>query len=71
MSDGLSSYRLDKTKLSIAPLGDDTDAREYWHRQPPLERWRAMEFLRQVHFGYDPTTARLQRVLEVVPLGAD
>ncbi len=59
--------RIDKTVFSIVPLhqADDTD---YWRTKTPLERLEALEYLRQIHFGYDPTTERLQRVLEIVPL---
>ncbi len=67
--DALNGYRLDRSALSVGTL-DDNEERDYWHRQTPDERMRALEFLRQVHYGYDPTTCRLQRVLEVVELGA-
>lgn len=66
----LREYRLDRTALSVGTLDDD-DARDYWRRQSPEQRMRALEFLRQVHYGYDPATTRLQRVLEIVELGED
>ena len=31
----------------------------------PVERFCVAERLRQIVYGYDPTTARLQRVLEI------
>jgi hypothetical protein len=61
--------RMDKTVLSMGTLDDD-DARAYWRSRTPLERLEALEFLRQVMYGYDPVADRLQRVLEVVKLGA-
>jgi hypothetical protein len=64
-------YRLDRSHVSIAGLGDEGDDRAYWHSRTAEERMMALEFLRQVHYGYDPATERLQRVLEIVELGAD
>ncbi|NOT01093.1 MAG: hypothetical protein HOP29_10740 [Phycisphaerales bacterium] len=61
--------RMDRTHLSVGSL-DDNDARTYWRSRTPLERLEALEFLRQVMYGYDPVADRLQRVLEVVELGA-
>lgn len=65
----LDEYRLDRSFVEVAPLGDD-DAREYWRRQTPEARLRALEFSRQVFYGYDPDTTRLQRVVEAVELGS-
>ena len=62
------SYRMDKTKLIVASLDDPPDDVEYWLSQPPEERLRALEFMRQIAYGYDPATARLQRVLTVISL---
>lgn len=70
MSDFEHAYRLDRTQLSVGSHEEtERETREYWRRQSPEERWRAAEYLRQIHYGYDPATARLQRVLEVVDLG--
>ena len=41
------------------------DRRE-WSRMSPLQRIRTMELLRQMNHPYDPDTARLPRVFEVV-----
>ena len=37
----------------------------YWHSKTPQERLEALELMRQINYGYNPTTERLQRVLEV------
>lgn len=58
---------LDREAFSVGTL-DDGEARRYWRERTPEERLAALEFLRQVMYGYDPTTERLQKVLEVVPL---
>lgn len=48
---------------------DELDVRDdvaYWRSPPPLERMRGLEFMRQAMYDYDPDTARLSRVFEVV-----
>jgi hypothetical protein len=52
----------------VDSLGDESDEKAYWKSKTPLERMENLEFMRQVNYGYDPATARLQRVLEVVEL---
>jgi acyl-CoA reductase-like NAD-dependent aldehyde dehydrogenase len=44
---------------------------KYWHSRTPQERLRALELMRQEAYGYDPATARLQRVIEFVKLKDD
>jgi hypothetical protein len=66
MAEDQPEYRLDKTAFSVADLTDEPDERAYWLSKTPEERLRAAEFLRQHLYGYDPATARLQRVFEVV-----
>jgi hypothetical protein len=57
--------RLDKTALNVTSLFDDSEERIFWQTKSPQERLRAVELLRQIHYGYDPLTCRLQRVFEV------
>ncbi len=61
----LNDAKMDKTKLTIAALRDPSDENEYWHRQTPEARLEALEMMRQVMYGYDPSTDRLQRLLTV------
>lgn len=61
-------FRMDKTAISLAKLGDETDEKAYWLSRTPLERLAALEYMRQVAYGYDPDTERLQRVIEVIEL---
>lgn len=58
--------RMDKTILSVGTLTDESDEQAYWRTQAPIDRLAALEFMRQVMYGYDPATARLQRVLTIV-----
>ncbi len=58
--------KLDRTAFSVGELHGESDEKAYWLSKTPAERLAAVEFLRQVAYGYDPITERLQRVLEVV-----
>ncbi|MBE7544901.1 MAG: hypothetical protein M9913_00110 [Bryobacteraceae bacterium] len=58
--------RIDRRHLSIVPLNEKPNDRQYWLSKTPEERFEALELLRQAVYGYDPATARLQRVLEIV-----
>jgi len=55
----------DKTAFSVVSLNDAQDEKEYWLLQTEEKRLQAIEFMRQVMYGYDPSTTRLQRVLTV------
>ena len=61
----LDNIRMDKSAVSVVSLHEDSDEREFWHSRTPRERLEALELMRQINYGYDPATARLQRVLEV------
>ncbi len=61
----VSNVRMDKAAFSVVSLADGSDEREFWLKKSPRERLEAVELLRQMNYGYDPATARLQRVLEV------
>jgi hypothetical protein len=62
----VDQFRMDKSVLVIGSLDDPDDTVAYWRSRPPEERMAALEMLRQIAYGCDPATARLQRVLEVV-----
>ena len=58
--------KLDKTAFSIVSLEkNDLEEKAYWLSKTPFERLDALETMRQIIYGYDPTTTRLQRVFEV------
>ena len=59
---------MDKSAFSAGSPYDEGDEKEYWRAKTPLERLEAIEFMRQVMYGYDPSTARLQRVIEFAEL---
>src|SRR5271167_329306 len=61
----METLRLDKTAFTVVSLHDaDAADKAYWAAQSPRFRLEALEFMRQVAYGYDPITARLERVLE-------
>lgn len=61
----LESMRIDRTAFSVGTHADDDQA-AYWRGQSYEARLNAIEFLRQAMWGHDRTSARLQRVIEVV-----
>lgn len=64
----LDSVRMDKTAFAVNSIDDESDEKQYWLSKPPIERMHAVELMRQVLYGYNPITARLQRVLETAEL---
>lgn len=60
-------FRIDRRAFSIVSLHEqDEEEKRYWRAKTPHERLEALELTRQMLYGYDPATTRLQRVLEVV-----
>jgi hypothetical protein len=63
----LDSIRLDKSSFSVIPLAHaDADVKSFWKTQSPSSRLEALELMRQVMYGYDPITDRVERVFEVI-----
>jgi len=59
--------KLDRTAFSVVTKDEqEAESKNYWHDKSPTERLQALEKTRQMIYGYDPNTIRLQRVLEVV-----
>jgi hypothetical protein len=61
---------LAQSELPVFSSSDEgkAGARAYWHSRTPAERLAALELMRQKAYGYDPATARIQRVLEITQL---
>lgn len=60
-------WRLDRSALSFATFEEADEAdRKYWWSRSPKERMQALELLRQINYGLDATSGRLQRVFEFV-----
>jgi hypothetical protein len=59
---------MDRTAFSVVSLHDDPDEKAYWLAKAPHERLEAVELMRQVVYGYQPASDRLQRFFEVAQL---
>jgi hypothetical protein len=57
--------RLDRRAFSVRPLYAEDDEKAFWAQKSPQERLEALEQMRQILYGYDPVTTRLQRILTV------
>jgi uncharacterized protein (DUF433 family) len=60
--------KIDRKSFSVSSLSDESEDKAYWLSKTPHERLMATELMRQINYGYDPTTARLQRILEIAEL---
>ena len=59
--------KLRRDVFKVTSLFDRSDDKEYWLSKTPEERLEAVELMRQMIYGYDPTTARLDKsFLEIV-----
>jgi hypothetical protein len=61
---------MDKKTLKITSVHDGND-HNYWRKKPYLKRIEALEKLRRIIFGYDPSTERLQRTFTITQLKKD
>jgi hypothetical protein len=60
---------LDRTAFSVTSLQDqEAEEKQYWRNKTPHERLQAVEAIRQIVYGYDPSSTRLQRVFAVADL---
>jgi hypothetical protein len=51
--------------FTVASVLDSSDEKSYWLSKTPYERLEAVELMRQIIYGYSPSSTRLQRVLEI------
>jgi len=61
----LHSVQIDRKAFSVGSVLEPSDEKAYWLSKTPHERLQAAELMRQIIYGYDPATMRLQRVLEI------
>jgi hypothetical protein len=61
----ISLPRINRRKISITSLLDQSGDKVYWLSQTPYQRLKAVETLRQINYGYHKSSARLQRILEI------
>lgn len=58
--------KLDRNAFSVVDLTDINSDREYWKDKSPSERLLAAALIREIVYGREATTGRLQRFFEVV-----
>ena len=63
-----ANYEDDNERPCPASLTETDEDREYWLSKTPEERFRGVELLRQLSYGYRHPAPRMERVLEVVTL---
>ena len=65
---GIDQLRVDRSILTECSFREASLAgKAYWLSRSPDERLEHVELLRQLNYqGYDPATARLQRILSVI-----
>jgi hypothetical protein len=63
--DNVDSVKIDRKALSVGSVREPSDEKTYWLSKTPQECLQAAELMRQIVYGYDPATTRLQRVLEI------
>jgi hypothetical protein len=57
--------RLDRSVLIVSSPDENWEEKSYWFSKTPDERLEAVEQMRQIVYGYDPATTRLQRFFEI------
>lgn len=58
------TIKINRNVINITAI-DESDEKQYWLAQTSEKRLEALEIMRQVAYGYDENSARLQRVLEI------
>jgi hypothetical protein len=66
-----TEIRIDKSFIETVSSFEEAAStdRAYWLSKTPIERLAACELVRQITYGYDPTTARLPRSFEILQRG--
>lgn len=64
----MKTNKIDRSEFSIGDLQDGGYEKEYWLTKSPQERIEAIEIMRNILYGSDPSTDRLQRFLEITEL---
>jgi hypothetical protein len=59
------SMKLNKKAISTGRLTDASDEKAYWLSKSPNERIMAIETMRRIIYGYNPSSEGFQRVLEI------
>ncbi|MFV1979803.1 MAG: hypothetical protein ACC655_01505 [Rhodothermia bacterium] len=61
-----STANVDREAFSVIAIDEqEADEARFWRDKTPDERLEAVELTRQILYGRDAATARLQRVFEI------
>jgi len=60
--------QIDKKKFEVLQLDDLRKNDSVWKSKTVNQRIAAIEMLRQINYGYNPATERLQRTITVTQL---
>ena len=60
-----NSNRINKSIVTVGPLLEPSDDKDFWLSKTPSERLQFVEILRQLNYGQYQSTARPQRILTV------
>jgi hypothetical protein len=63
--DKLRIPEIQRDALTVGSILEKSDEKSYWLSKTAYERLEAVELMRQIIYGYDPSATRLQRVFEV------
>ncbi|MBN2592515.1 MAG: hypothetical protein JXA81_03330 [Sedimentisphaerales bacterium] len=63
--DKLGFPKIQRNAFKVSSLFEKSDEKSYWLSKTPYERLEAVELMRRIIYGYDPSTTRLQRILEI------
>ena len=63
----LPEIKLDRTKIAVVGIDDDSEEIEYWRKASTKERLQHAERLRRIAYG-TRAKQRLQRSIEVIQL---
>ena len=66
----MNQIKLDKKIFEICDLKDKKSDLNYWLSRTPEERIAAIELMREINYGYNPATDRLQRFFEITELSS-
>ena len=58
-------YRVDRSIVTVGRAFGESDEKAFWLSKTPTERLEAIQYLREIAYGHDAATGRLQRVLEI------
>jgi len=62
----IDSAKVERSVLVVSGHEDDSDERDCRRSKSPGERLAALDLMRQVIYGYDPSTTKPQRAFLVV-----